>query len=316
MELLRYMKKTNTRKSNQLKSHNKLPVGVVKNFVAPADGKHSFLFWLVLPIILVWFSVSYITGMVGDKPFWAQGDRKNDEAIQTVQYYKDYGTFAENLDQPFVSFWFDDGWLSQYQLGYQILQGNGFPGTIAVAVNAVEQPGYMNWAQFRTVQKNGWETTNHSLEHNCEMQKWNREKIAYEYKTSRFIMWKNGIASDIFVSPCGVDSKVMREEAAKLFIGYRTVNPGYNDPKTVDFYDLKVQNIDDKTTVAHMKSLVDYAKANKLWVILVFHKIGDASGNKTEDEFNTPTKDFTEIVKYVKQSGIKVVTPAQILASH
>lgn len=300
-------------KKSTVKPLVKAVAGANRMMIEP-DGKHSFLFWLVLPFVLVWLSVGYAVGVIGDQPLWANS-KKSENAVKTVQYFKDYGTFKENLDQPFVTFWFDDGWYSQYEVAYPILGGNGFVGTLAVAVNGVESEGYVNWAQLRTMQKNGWEMNSHSIFHDCEMEKWSRDQIAEEFKTSRFILWKNGLGSDIFVSPCGVDSKVMREEATKLFIGYRTVNPGFNDPKTVSFYDLKVKNIDNKTTVQDVRSWIDEAKANKYWVILVFHKIGEATGNVTEDEFNTSSNDFLQITKYVKESGIKVVTPSQILAS-
>lgn len=285
------------------------------NFILRKGKENSFLFWLVVPIILVWLSVGYITGLASDKPAWFLKDKNSEQEVSVVPYFQDHGDFSENLDQPFVTLWFDDAWLSQYIPVYKILNEKNFPGTIAVPVNAVDTKGYMNWEQLVTVQKNGWEITNHSLAHDCAMDKWDRKKVEYEFQISRLILWKNNLESDILVTPCGVDSKIMREEAKKLFIGYRTVDPGYNDPKNINIYNLKVRNIDNKTKVSEMKSWIDYAVENKMWAILVFHKIGERTGEAKEDEFNTSVKDFQEIVNYINSKKIKVVVPSQIIAS-
>lgn len=279
------------------------------------EGKHSFLFWLVLPIVLVWLSVGYLLGITGDKPMWFKADNTSKKTIPIVPYFQEYGSFNENLDQPFVTLWFDDAWISQYMKAYPILKKNNFLGTMAVPVNLVETPNYMNWAQLQNMQKNGWEITNHSLEHDCEMDNWDKEQVLFEFNNSRHILWRNKLASDILVTPCGVDSKVMREEAVKMFTAYRTVNPGYNDPKNVEPYNLKVKNIDNNTKLSEVKAWVDEAKEKNLWMILVFHKIGDEVQDESQDAYNTPLNDFNEIIKYIKQSGVKVVIPSQIIAS-
>ena len=43
-----------TTSKNSKESDPKEPVSV--------DGQHSFLFWLVVPIILVWLSIGYVIG--------------------------------------------------------------------------------------------------------------------------------------------------------------------------------------------------------------------------------------------------------------
>lgn len=276
---------------------------------------HSFLYWLIVPLVLVWLSIGYVTGIVRDKPFWQRSDVTSPESISAVPYFQEHGSFEENLDQPFITFWFDDAWLSQYQEAYPLLKKNNFTGTIAIPINAVETPNYMNWSQLQVMQKNGWEMTNHSVSHDCEMDKWDSEKVAYEFKTSKFVLWKNHLSSDIFASPCGVDSRVMREQAAKYFIAYRTVDPGYNDPKKVNFYNLKVLNIDDKVTLSKIQSWIDTAKSTKAWAILVFHKVAETNVAPGEEQYNISKENFARIVDYVKQSGITVVVPSQILLS-
>jgi hypothetical protein len=295
------MKKRNKRILNKNQRHH--------------EGKHSFLFWLVTPLILVWLSVGYLFGLTGDKPIWFKNDNTFKKTNAIVPYFQEHGSFAEDLNQPFITLWFDDAWLSQYMNAYPVLSKNSFPAAIAVSVNSIETPNYMNWAQLQTVQKKGWEITNHSLQHDCTMQNWVKNNVISEYKNSKYILWKNKLTSDIFVTPCGVDSKIMREESIKNFMGYRTVDPGYNNPKDINAYNLKVKNIDNKTNVEQIRSWISETKKTNSWTILVFHKVGEDSLGLTEDEYNTPLKDFKKIVDYIKESGIKVVIPSQIIAS-
>ncbi|MCL5432696.1 MAG: polysaccharide deacetylase family protein [Patescibacteria group bacterium] len=286
----------------------------IKNAIQ-TEGKHSFIFWIIVPIVMVWLSMGYITGLIFDKPFWLNQSNAAQKTDAVIPYYKEHGSFAENLNQPFISIWFDDAWKSQYLTAFPILKNKGFSGVVAIPINAVEGVDYMNWGQLIVLQKNGWETTNHSLKHDCEMQKWDRSSIVSEYKNSKFILWKNNLASDIFVTPCGVDSSVMREEAEKMFVAYRTVDPGFNDPKNIDFYNLKVKNIDNKTDFNTVKSWIDEAKSSNLWLILVFHKVGEKGILSEDDNYNTSKKEFEDIVNYIEVSNIKVVVPRQIIAS-
>jgi hypothetical protein len=279
------------------------------------NGKHNFLFWLIVPLVMVWLSVGYIMGIVGDKPIWFNNQNLSQKTNEIIPYIQEYGGFSENLNQPFVTFWFDDAWLSQYMEAYPILKSNNFPAAIAVPVNAVETPNYVNWAQLKVMQANGWEITDHSVVHDCTMQKWSEDKISYEYKTSKFILWKNGLSADIFVTPCGVDSSIMRQEASKMFMSYRTVDPGFNNPSNFNLYNLKVKNVDSSVSVSTIKGWLDYAKQSNSWVILVFHKVGDKSSGIGDERFSTSKKDFETIVNYVKALNIKVVTPSQIMAS-
>ena len=288
---------------------------LARKVVVGKDGKHSFLFWLIIPVVMIWLSIGYITGFVRDKPIWSRGENVLGETTAVVPYFQQHGSFTENLDQAFITFWFDDAWLSQYLEAYPTLKSNNFPGVIAVFVNGIETSNYMNWAQLRILQKDGWEITDHSLAHDCSMQSWNKEKVFNEYRTSKFILWKNDLSADIFVTPCGVDSEIMREEAEKTFMGYRTVDPGLNNPKNVNVYNFKVKNVDDKTTASEMRSWVDQAKESKSWLIFVFHKVGEKNAEPGGDEFNTSKENFQNIVDYVKASNVKVVIPRQIMTS-
>jgi len=282
-----------------------------RNTVNRQDNKHSFLFWLAIPVLLFWVSLGYVIGLFRESRLNPEGNATATSVV--LSHFQEYESVPENLDKPVITFWFDDAWLSQYMNAYPILKTQGFSAAVGVPTSAVEAPNYVNWSQLRILQENGWEITNHSVSHNCEMDSWNEEAVLNEYQKSKLILWKNKLASDIFVSPCGVDSEIMRSAAKKMFLGYRTVDPGYNELSGVDFYDLKVQNVTNQTKFSDVKQWVDETKDNNYWLIIVFHKVGEISKTLNDDEFNVTIDNFKDIVSYVKEQEIQVVIPSQIL---
>jgi hypothetical protein len=306
----------NTKKEEFPKSHiSDKPHN--KEMPSYSDGKHSFLFWLVIPIIIIWLTVGYILGLIKDKPFWEFAQNIYSQSPDTSQVKPvaiKYPPIIFDGNYPLVTIWFDDAWLSQYMVAYPILKKYNYPGTIAVTTDAIENTSYANWAQLRILQENGWEITNHSKIHDCNMQGWDSGKIRNELKESRNELWKNGLSSDIFVSPCGVDSQILRDEVAKEFIGFRTVDPGYNIANKVNHFNLMLRNIDHATPQEEIKGWIDYAKNNNFWVILVFHKVGEVANSKKDGEFNMPKENFMSIIDYIKEQNIRVVVPSQIIS--
>lgn len=272
---------------------------------------HSFLFWLTIPIFIIWLSFGYIVGFITDRPSWKTAETKT--TLNAVIPYFQTLTPAPKNGPFLVSFWFDDAWISQYLKAYPLLTSFGYKAAVAVPANAIETANYMNWAQLRVLQKNGWEITNHSSRHDCQMDKWNETQVIREYQTSRLALWRQGLTSDIFVTPCGVDSPVMRNLANKYFLAYRTVNPGFNELQKPDPYNLKIKNLDDQTTLPIVSSWITEAKANNSWLILVFHKIDDNSKEVGAEKYNITLDNLTKILQVIKTSGAQIVTPGQVI---
>jgi peptidoglycan/xylan/chitin deacetylase (PgdA/CDA1 family) len=285
------------------------------DFTDVPDGRHSFLYWLVIPFLLTWFATGYLFGHLTDKPEWLKTDSPSGFDKSVTPQFTPFAALPKTKSG-YVSLWFDDAWLSQYLVAFPLLQKYNFPGVIAVPSSAIEQSGYVNWAQLQTMQKSGWEITNHSVSHNCSMNTWTAEQVNREYQASKLALWKHQLASDILVTPCGVDSQIMRTEAAKVFIAYRTVNPGQNDLTNLDPFNLRVRNIDNKTTLDEIKGWIDQANQPHQWVILVFHLLGTANEPVSSDTYNLDPSALPAILDYIKSSGLPVVTPGQIIAAY
>ena len=283
------------------------------NSAAP-DGRHSFLYWLVIPLVMIWFAASYLIGSFTDQPKWQFPSSVPSAAGPVAPHLAAYSPLPPS-DRGYITLWFDDAWLSQYLIAYPLLQNYGFTGIVAVPSGAVEQPNYMNWAQLQILQKSGWEIADHSVSHDCQMHTWSPEQINREYRSSKLTLWKHQLTADIFVTPCGVDSPAMRDQAQKAFFGYRTVNPGANDPDNLDFYDLKVRNLDDQTTIENIQSWIDTAVSQNQWLILVFHQLGKESGSGDWEKYELQESSLTRILDHIKEVEIPVITPGQVISA-
>src|SRR3989344_2020712 len=298
-------------KSREDVMKNKKINNLVQKIGSPKDGQHSFLFWLVVPLIILWLVIGYVFGSVSDTPIW-RSVQNYSTTNPANPFFKDYAALPNNTDG-YITFWFDDAWLSQYMVAYPLMKEAGLKGTIAVPVVAIGQKDYMNWAQLRIIQDDGWEIANHSLKHDCNMQSLSEDQIKTDLTTARNILWSQKLSATVFVPPCGVDSPTLRSEASKLFQGYRTVDPGFNPVDTLDPYNMKVKNIENNTKVDDIKLWIDQTKKDKAWLILLFHKVGEPIKDVNSERYDINKDDFEDIIKYVQENNITVITPSQII---
>lgn len=273
-------------------------------------NRHLFLFWIIVPIVLAWFLVSYIIGAIANKPLWESAFGAN-----TIQPYVREYFHIEKGTTGMVTLWFDDAWLSQYTVAAPILKEFGLAGAVAVPTGLIGGDRYMNWAQLRALQHDGWEIVNHSVRHDCTMQTWSREEIARELDAATKVLWTNKLPSEHFVSPCGVQSKLLLEEVRERFVSFRGAEGGYNDLATGDEFSLKAYSVADDMTVGEIKSAIDQATRDNVWVILVFHPVGEIprAENRDKETYSISEANFREVVSYIANSNIQVVLPSQAL---
>ena len=276
------------------------------------SSKASFLFWLVIPLVLVWLSLNYVVGLSKDKPQWVLSKTTGDD-LTNVEPYNIKFEKVPPTSTGYVTLWLDDAWLSQYLVAAPLLRKYEFKAAIAVPPFAIEKQNYVNWAQLRTLQNDGWEINNHSYKHDCTMQNWESEKIGEELDVATKYLWKNKLSADMFVSPCGVISDTLLEEAKRKFIAFRSVEPGFNEIDNINPYDLKVKNITSSTTFDEVMEWIDQAYNDNLWLILVFHKFDEETGSTDVDLYNISSDNFEAILYYLRQIEMKVVLPSQIL---
>jgi peptidoglycan/xylan/chitin deacetylase (PgdA/CDA1 family) len=193
-----------------------------------------------------------------------------------------------------VTFTFDDGYLSQFEKAYPILQDYGYTGVVYIVTDNVNTNGYMNDEHVRILKYNGWEIGSHTSSH-PDLITLTDDELTYELEQSyNYISNEFGHSKQIgFASPFGSYNNQMIPDISNYYIYHRTCNNGYNNIPPDDIYQLNAMVVYSNTPVDEVKSWIDYAHTNHKWLILVFHRFDEGG------QYSWSSIDFDTIVKYV-----------------
>ncbi len=220
-----------------------------------------------------------------------------------------------------ITLWFDDAWVTQYTNAFPLMKKYGYVGAIAVAVKLACYPEFMNWDQLRTLQNQGWETTAHSVMHNCDLGYYTTQTTQYELAGSKQMIQSHGLRADQFVMPCGYSGQQINalfedkhppiiETAKKNFQSYRSTQyERINSIPVADPYNLNAFQIRDATTDQEIQAMINKAITEHGWLIIVIHQVDD-----TGRPFSITPDRFEKVLNMVKKSGLPVVLPSQVLA--
>lgn len=267
------------------------------------------LTWFIIPTIFVFLTISYLVGAL-QKP-----EMENAASTDSVLGISTLGTIEQaafpsvDLGRGAVTLWFDDGWMTQYDVGFEVLNKYGLKGAIAIPTHLIGYPAYMNWTQVRSLAHNGWEITSHSRNHNCDEDKFTPSLLESEMLGAKQDLLALGLTADHYVTPCGVQTDNVVEVAKKYYFSLRTSTNGINALPLKDAYHIKSEVINKTHTIDEVKRWIEKTKEQKGWLILTFHQISDDSSTN----YGVTTQLFEEMVKAVKDSELPVVLPTQVI---
>lgn len=194
-----------------------------------------------------------------------------------------------------VSLSFDDGRLSQVDVGTPLFDQYGIKATFYVGPNAVKE----RLDGWKKAVANGHEIGNHSLNHPCTGNfPWSRQKALENYtiaemrkeliRANKGIKELLGVEANVFAYPCGQtfigrgqNTKSYIPEVSKLFLtGRGWLDEGPNDPKFCDFAQLTGMEMDGKD-FNQILTLINNAKKTGSWLVLAGHEIGETGGQTT-----------------------------------
>jgi hypothetical protein len=207
-----------------------------------------------------------------------------------------------------VTIWFDDAWKSQYQVGFKHLHQQQIVAALAVPTQLVNYPAYMNWNQIQRVQYHGWEISSHTRTHRCDWQQASEATTHQELVLAKTDLLAYGLRADHFVPPCGVYQPI--EHLIKQhYRSSRTSVQGINPIPVPDPYQIHAHALHITTTVNQVETWLQQARDQTGWLILMFHQIDDSG-----DPYSVNPDTFYQMVAAVKQSGLAVVLPSQVLS--
>ncbi len=224
-------------------------------------------------------------------------------------YFDDLTVSEQIPTQGAVTLMFDDGGATTYTEGKKQLDRYGYKGSAAVVSNWVNTPGYVTSAQLAAMQAAGWEIVGHTFNHE-DMTLMTEAELEADLTGSKAALEAMGLVIKNHALPFGAYNANVMATAAKYYQSSRAFETGLNPQGTYPF-EVKVQGMINSTTLNQVKTLLEQAKDQKRWLVLVFHDIA----RRGDDQYHTQPAQLSNMLKAVKASALPVVTYDQGLTA-
>lgn len=217
---------------------------------------------------------------------------------------------AEEEVRGIVSFNFDDGVKSQYNIAFFEMKKYGYNGTLFMIANKTgffEGRELMTFDDARDMQDAGWEIGSHGLKH-VGLTILSSDEIKSELKLSKEILEKEGLDVKSMAFPYGAYNDSITREAKNYYSATRPMQFGFNSVKDPDFYNLKSKWVLNEHSSEEICSWIQEADEKGLWLILSFHKIEDDKSSWSFSE-----QKFKEVLECANSESIDVKTIKEVL---
>ena len=240
----------------------------------------------------------------------------------------------------FVSIDFDDGYQSMYDNGLPIfdaarirttqyiITGNTLGDTIInpdLGPVGVGNSGFVTWDEVQTMAANGHEIGAHTRTHQslstlCQIPACSAaDTLTNEINGSKADLIAQGLNPLTFAYPYGdygyPNSAIGLVVQSAGFLGARDSDAGYNGPNSghgeiLPYYLWsQAEDTDLNTTLANLTGYIDYAVANKLWLIILLHRVDDNSPDSVSISIRSTI--LQGMVDHIVQNNVNVVTNSE-----
>lgn len=230
--------------------------------------------------------------MVVNKNGWVQTD---DYSIDTYS--------ANGFNRPLLSLTFDDGHEENDETALPLMSQYGVKSTQCYATSFIEGKSQEVINGVLAFKNAGHEICSHTVTHPF-MTQVSSSMLTYELSHSKNYLEKLvGQPVPNFATPYGDYNATVVNEIKKFYASHRSVDEGYNSKDNFNIYNLRVQNILDTTSAAEVEAWINNAKADKTWLIFVYHRVAPNPG-----PYDTTQTLFKQHLDKIKASGITVKT--------
>lgn len=208
-----------------------------------------------------------------------------------------------SLAEPLISVSFDDGWSSVYTTAKPILDELKIKTTQNIIADSFRSllSGYMNLGEVKQLDQEGHEIASHSIRH-CNLARLSNENLEYDIKASKLLLESEFDSIRGLAYPYGSYNQRVEDVAKAEYDYVRTTMAGYNG-LLMDRHELRSVTISPEMTVDEFKSMIDFAISNRLWVNIIYHKVGNAP-----DVYGITPGALKEQLTYLKSKPVRIVT--------
>jgi peptidoglycan/xylan/chitin deacetylase (PgdA/CDA1 family) len=210
------------------------------------------------------------------------------------------------LSNPLISVSFDDGWEEVYTTAKPLLDEFNIKTTQGIIAESFRSllAGYMDLGQVKHLANQGHEIASHSLRH-CNLAQLSNSNLDYDIKASMLILNSEFKGVRGLAYPYGSYNEDVEAAAVKAYDYIRTTQTGL-DSLLMNRYRLRGITVTPDMTFEDFKAKVDFAVENRLWINLIYHRIGDDSG-----EYGISEQMLRRQLEYIKSTPSKIVTASE-----
>lgn len=205
------------------------------------------------------------------------------------------------LPEGMVTVTFDDGWES-ISNAIPLLERYDIRTTQYIISDVARStlPEYMSFSSLEKLKKAGHEIGSHSLRH-CNQTKLNPQELQDNASQSKQLLEEGGVGPiRSFAYPLGQYNEFTQAVYGRRFTYIRTSDAGYNN-RYFDVANIHSMGVLDRTTDEEFKAWLDYAKINRQWLVLVYHRVNESGA------YNVTTDQLERQLLLIKESGLKVL---------
>jgi len=227
--------------------------------------------------------------------------------LQTDDYsISDYTPVGFN--QPLLTLTFDDGHEDNVTNALPLMNQYGIKSTQCFMTQAIKDDPVVGVQNVKAFSGSGHEICSHTVTHPM-LTSLTSANLTKELKDSQtYLQSIIGKPVTNFASPYGDYNASVNTQIKKYYTSHRTVDEGYNSKDNFDIYRIRVQNILSTTSAAQVQAWIDQAKADKTWLVLVYHRVG-----ANPEEFDTDPAMFRQHIDVIRNAGITIKTYQQAL---
>lgn len=224
----------------------------------------------------------------------------------------DYGfvpTTINGFNRGLVSLTFDDGWQSIYSNGRPILNAHNAKSTQYIVTGNIDNdPAYMTSSEIAELKADGNQIASHTISHPDLTSLAMNDLIEQLTGSKSWLESKFGAVED-FASPYGAYNSQVISTIKLYYRSHRSVDEGYNSKDNFDLYNIRVQNILSSTTPEQVASWVAKAKADKTWLVLVYHQVDESN-----EAYSVTPAGLESHLQAIEVANLPIVTVDQAIA--